>query len=405
MKTMKRILFVDDETHVLDALERTFRSMRKEWHMEFAPGGEEALAILEAEPFDVIVTDMRMPGMDGARLLELVRERYPSVLRLVLSGYFEMQTALRVAPLAHQCLMKPCSPEKLREAIERCCNCSTILPNEATRLVLNAVGELPSLPSTYAAILEALHDPETSLKEIGKIIEQDVGMTAKILQLVNSSFFAIPQEIDSIPTAVSFLGLDMLKQLVLTVEIFRAFQTERPLAGFSLGAFQRHSHLAAGIAGCLPASKSISQAAVIAALLHDTGKLILAWRAPEQFEAALRLSAAENRELYTAERELTGTDHAQAGAYLLALWGLPNGIVNAIFSHHHPPVPSEQSQLDIAGVVHLANALANELASHGPAEAQLVHAGVDMEYLNALGMAAELPVWRTAALELSQNVN
>jgi len=402
---MKRILFVDDETHVLDALERSLRSMRKEWHMEFAPGGREALAILETKPFDVIVTDMRMPGMDGAELLELVRERYPSLLRLVLSGYFEVQNAVQVAPLAHQCLMKPCSPDKLKEAIERCCSCSTILPNETIRLVLNAVGELPSLPVTYAAIMQAIRDSETSLKDLGRIIERDVGMTAKVLQLVNSSFFAIPQEIDSITTAVSFLGLDMLKQLVLTVEIFRAFQPNRSLPGFSLAAFQRHSQLAARIAGALPAVKSTSNAAVIAALLHDTGKLILAWRAPDQFEAALKKSVEQNRELHVVEQELTGTDHAQVGAYLLALWGLPDGIVNAIFTHHCPLVASEKSQrLDIAGVVHVANALANEQASRAATDTRLVHGGVDTEYLTALGIAGELPAWRTTAVELASNL-
>jgi len=98
---MRRVLFVDDEPRILEGLRRMLRSQRNEWEMAFAPGGGAALAIMEAAPFDVVVSDMRMPEMDGATLLTQVRNLYPQVVRIVLSGHAELSAALRVVPVAH----------------------------------------------------------------------------------------------------------------------------------------------------------------------------------------------------------------------------------------------------------------------------------------------------------------
>jgi DNA-binding NtrC family response regulator len=139
---MKRILFVDDEPRLLEGLQRMFRPQRKHWDMLFATSGEQALAILATSPCDVIVTDMRMPGMDGATLLEQVQERYPSLVRIVLSGHVEMEAALRAAPVAHQFLSKPCDPETLRETIERVCDCRARLSDEGIRRVSRELSRL-----------------------------------------------------------------------------------------------------------------------------------------------------------------------------------------------------------------------------------------------------------------------
>ena len=149
---MKRILFVDDEPRLLEGLQRMLRPQRKQWDMSFVNSGEEALALLETGAYDVIVTDMRMPGMDGARLLEHVQERFPSVVRLVLSGRVEMDAALRVAAVAHQFLSKPCDLEKLREAVEHACDSRAMLSDEDLRRVIGVVGSLP-LPARYVRLV------------------------------------------------------------------------------------------------------------------------------------------------------------------------------------------------------------------------------------------------------------
>ena len=397
---MKRILFVDDEPRLLEGLQRMLHAQRTQWEMAFANSGAEALALLAASPFDVVVTDMRMPVMDGAQLLGRVREKYPNVIRIVLSGYFETEAALRAVPVAHQFLAKPCEPEKLRQAIERTCDLIAILPDEAVRRVVGAIGQLPSLPRTCASLMAALQKPDVPLEEIGRIIEQDVGITAKVLQLVNSAFFGLVREIPTVRMAVSYLGLETLKHLVLSAEIFRTFHPKRTIPGFSLEDLQDHSRLAARIAGRLPAPKDVLSAAVVAAVLHDTGKLVLATRMPQQFEQALRVSLKDGRPVYVVEHELMGTGHAEIGAYLLGLWGLPSSVVNAVCRHHQPPIPETAGAgLDVLSITHIADALANDGARGKPGDAPPGYSLLNLEYLTRLGIADQLAGWRRMAEE------
>ena len=393
-----RILFVDDEPKVLEGLRRMLRPQHKEWHMTFANSGREALALLDSGPFDVLVTDVRMPEMDGVALLSQVQKKFPSLIRIVLSGYFEREAALKAAGIAHQYLTKPCDPTMLCSVIARLCRSSAILADEAARRVVSAIGSLPSLPGTCAALLEALQKPDVRLEEISRIIEQDVGMTAKVLQLVNSRLFGLLCEITTVQRAVGCLGLDTLRQLVLSAEIIRTFEPEESIAGFTLEEFQNHSRLAAKIVAQLPASKEVLPSAVMAALLHDIGKLVLAARLPRQFERALESSRTQGMALYAAEEESIGTSHAEIGGYLLSLWGLPPTIVNAVRWHHRPVLPSDAvKELDVLALTHIADALACELAAGLGDNCAPCVSPWDIEYLTSLGVADQVPAWRVMA--------
>jgi HD-like signal output (HDOD) protein len=401
---MKRILFVDDEPCLLDGLKRMLRPQRKEWDTAFANGGEQALAMLAAVPFDVIVTDMRMPVMDGAQLLERVQKRFPGVIRIILSGQFEMDAALRAAPVAHQFLSKPCDPDRLRGAIDRACSCTKMLPDEAIRRIVGAVGNLPDLPSTSAKLLAAIECKDVNLERIGKIIEQDVGMTAKILQLVNSAFFGRLCQISSVRAAVSYLGLDVLRHLVLSVEVSRTFQPVRPGPRFSLRDFEMHSRLTANLAARLPAPASVTSAAVVAALLHDTGRLVLASRLPAEFEEIMQLACAQSRPPHVLEQQVIGTTHAEIGAYLLGLWGLPEEIVGAVCLHHRPSAVGVWSgQLDTLAVTHLADALVFEAANCGSGDASPGFSLLDVVYLNRPEAPDMIEHWRLLAQQTFQD--
>lgn len=399
---MKSILFVDDEPCILEALRRMLRPRRAEWDMSFASGGQEALALLAAKRVDVVVTDMRMPEMDGATLLEIVRQRHPGVVRIVLSGYSEKEGVMRAILVAHQFLAKPCDPGALRQAIERSCDLAGVLPDETIRRVVGAIGALPALPRTSASLAEALADPQAPFDEIGQIIEQDVGMSAKILQLVNSAFFCLSRHVTSVRTAAQYLGLDTLKQLVLTAEIFRSFPVAGGVAGFSLDRLQEHSHLAARIAARLPEPAPAIEEAVVATLLHDTGKLVLASRLPREFEAALEMSRKEHLPPYHAEERAIGTSHAEIGAYLLGLWGLPSRLVDAVSRHHSPSAAEGAGAgLDTLAITHIADGLAFELAHEAPGDELHGISPLNPGYLEQLGVTARLPAWRALARQLA----
>lgn len=393
---MKRILFVDDERRILEGLQRMLRPYRKQWDMAFANSGNEALAMLAAGAYDVIVSDMRMPGMDGAQLLELVRERYPGMVRLVLSGQFGKDAALHAVPVAHQFLMKPCDAGKLQATIERFCEYDSMIADGATRRVVAAIGELPALPSTYAALVHALEDPETSLDQVGALVERDVAVAAKVLQLVNSSFFGLSREVSTIPMAVGYLGFETLTQLVVTVEVFRTFACGPHMAAF-VEEVQRHSRCVAAIAAVLPVARQNAGTTLVAALLHDVGKLIMATRLSGQFETALQASRDRNRPLHTLEEEITGTTHAEIGAYLLALWGLPSAVVTAVSQHHQPVSVTANTALDISLALHLADMLEHEAAGHPE---HLSPGALDEFCEDSPEWAESLPEWRKIAGEI-----
>jgi HD-like signal output (HDOD) protein/CheY-like chemotaxis protein len=387
----KRILFVDDEPRVLDALRRMLRGSRHEWDMTFVAGGDAALAALEAAPFDVIVSDMRMPGMDGATLLARVKERFPNVVRMVLSGYTELEAALRAVPVAHQFLSKPCEADVLREVIARALHLQRLLGGEHIHRAIGTMAALPSLPSVYGELTHALADPDVSLRILADIVERDVGMSAKLLQLVNSGFFGLPRRVANAQTAVNLLGITMLKSLVLSVDVFRSFAGVT-LPGFSLERLHDHALVTAAIAARLVDDTRQIEDAFTAAMLHDVGKLVLATRAPQQFARALAAAHEQGRPMHDVEREIEGVTHAEIGAYLLGIWGLPYGIVEAVASHHAAAPVGRR--FDLAAVVAVANALAHE---HEPEGAGHAH---DVErYAAALECADRVPRWRAIAAE------
>ena len=396
---MRRVLFVDDEPRQLEGLRRMLHAQRHEWEMTFAPGGEAALALMAASPFDVIVSDMRMPGMDGAKLLARVRELHPQVVRIVLSGHTELSTALRVVPVAHQFLAKPCDAGTLRVAIERACHLKGLLNDDSIRSTVGALRDLPSLPRTYNALTQALSQPDVSLPKIGRIVEQDVGISAKVLQLVNSAFFGLAHSITNIEHAVVYLGIDTLRSLTLSVEIFRVFQPKTPLPGFSLEGLERHARLAAHIAARLPVPKHLADIPMVAGMLHDVGKLILAWKFPERFKNLLAQGAEERCPLYKLEEREYGFSHAEIGAYLLGLWGLPYTLVEAVALHHGPNrVPHEN--FDALSAVYVANLLAHELEAPSSEVPLPDDTETNRKELAALGVEGDLDAWRAMAAEI-----
>lgn len=187
----RRILFVDDEPNVLQGLQRMLRPMRSEWEMEFAGGGEEALQKMEQAPFDVIVSDMRMPGMNGAQLLKEVARRYPDTVRIVLSGHSDREYILQLVTTTHQYLAKPCDAQTIKDTVNRACALRDLLTSKELSALVSQVKSLPSLPSLYTRIIEILQSDDPSLQKIGQIVSEDIAMSAKVLQLVNSSFFGI----------------------------------------------------------------------------------------------------------------------------------------------------------------------------------------------------------------------
>src|ERR1035441_7170018 len=236
---MKNLLFVDDEPRVLLGLQRQLRVMREEWQMDFVESGPKALEFFATSPVDVLVTDMMMPGMDGAQLLTEVMNRYPNTVRLVLSGHADREAVLRLVGPAHQYLSKPCNADELRTAITRALAIRDLLASQQLKQLASRIDSLPSLPASHAELTQELRKPEPSVERVADIISKDIGMTTKILQLVNSSFFGLSQPASNVLEAVMYLGLATIRALVLSTQVFSQFDQET-IRVFSIDGISKH---------------------------------------------------------------------------------------------------------------------------------------------------------------------
>ena len=402
MPDKKRVLFVDDEPRILDGLRRMLRSMRHEWRMSFAESGQEALAILANESFDVIVVDMRMPGMDGAQLLSEVRKRH-QIVRIVLSGTAHKKAILRAVGLAHQYLSKPCDAETLKSVLARAGALRGLLaadaeatnshPNDELGRLICQMESLPSLPSLHKELVEELGSPEPSTEAVGQIVSRDMGMTARVLQLVNSTFFGPRHHVAGPAQAVTLLGLETVK--ALDTRVFSPFD-QANVESLSLRPLWEHSAAVGALARRIAVAENAGQEstdyALMAGLLHDVGKSVLAAHLPVEYGAALALAARKGVASPEAERAVFGATHAQVGAYLLGLWGLPDPIVMAAALHHDPI----DGQFNVLTAVQAADFLWHQAC---PTSRENVSAQLDDTYLARPGLAERLAVWREICQE------
>lgn len=359
---MKNLLFVDDEPRILQGLQRQLYGMRREWNISFAASGAKALELMAEQPIDVVVSDMMMPGMDGAQLLTEVMKRHPNTVRVVLSGHADRESVLRLVGPAHQYLSKPCDAEELRTTIHRAFAMRDLLANEQLKQLATRLRSLPTLPTLHAQLTQELRKEEPSLENVGKIIAHDIGMTSKILQLVNSAFFGLPQPLTSAREAVMYLGLATVRALVLSIQVFSQFD-QNLIRGFSIDGLAQHCWttgvMARRISEIENAGAQANDQCFLAGLLHDVGKLILASELPEEYARVIAKSNAENLPLLDAERAEFGATHADLGAYLLGVWGLPNMIVEAVALHHRPAESAVKGFSPLIAVS-VANAFAHE---------------------------------------------
>jgi len=393
----KRILFVDDEPMVLRGIERGLRSMRHEWEMSFVEGGPQALQVLSEKDFDVVVTDMRMPGMDGAELLLQVRNRFPRTVRMALSGQSDRETVFRAIGPTHQYLSKPCDADQIKQKLIEALALRDLLDNTELKEEVSRIDKLPSQPAAYDSLCALLGSSNPSLLEASRIIARDPGMTAKLLQLVNSAFLGSPLHTLSLEKIVSALGLANLKTLVLSVGLFSRFEEtdDAPMQEIWQECRQ-NSIYARAIAQCENAPPETMDAASVAGLLHDVGRLVLQTDpCAEHRHRITAHAAAKNISITTAESELLGCTHAQVGGYLLGLWGVPRAVVDAV-AWHHEPAKGKPAGFCPLIAVHAADGLF--WAAQSPAKLPEA-AGVDESLLEALALKARLPVWKDACQE------
>ncbi len=368
--------------------------------MRFVESAEAAFAELDREPAEVVVSDLRMPGMDGVRFLERISTLWPSTVRIILSGQTERESLLRAIGPAPQFLSKPCSAERLEMVISRALRLRHLLKDPAFLDRIGRLRSIPSPPSIYARLMEAIRNEKTPLDAVGRIVAEDVAFSSRLLQIANSPIYALPMTISDVGHATRLLGLDTVRGLALThglvsslagIDIGGLPIEQLWMDGIQCGTVTRHMALN------MRAPSDLANEAALAGMLHGIGQLLLAMNDPRHHRAARAAAKAGQLRLTEAEERLFGFNHALAGGYLLHLWGFPDAVVEGVIGW---PFPSRIGALPnlptTADFVHIARVamMFDRTGLDLPIEAaDLEDAGADIARLNAFDAQSSLPQW------------
>ena len=397
MDIKKRILIIEDDAGILEDIKENIFSLKDRFDFAFSTNAEDALARIETDRFEIVVCDRVMPDVDGITVLSQIRDSYPDTIRILMAEHLTKFDLLKSSGPVHQYLAKPFRYQEFERTLNRVVTLRELIVDQSLQDVIGKMESLPSIPGLYFQVEEEMNAPDPDLKKISEIISLDVGMSAKVLQLVNSAFFGLPRKVDNISLAASLLGLDILSDLILMMSVFTQFD-DLDHEDFSFDFLTEHSVNTAKAARAISQTEKLSateqKIAYTAGLMHDIGKLVFLVNMPEKFTRALQLSHDENIPLYQAEMDIFQASHQSVGAYLLDLWGFPDCIVEAV-AFHHDPEKLADDRLNPTIAVHVSNYFEHMLNPNrkelkaNESESDLLN----IEYLKSAGLGKKVRRW------------
>lgn len=326
-----RILFVDDSWDELEHLRRLTRHKRDEWDLSFACGSNDAIRHLTSSDQrpDVVVSEIELDGVDGIDLLKSMQAQAPRSIRILHSSAPSTAAVCRSVPWAHQFLPKPLDLAVFESTISFLRADPTAHESHTITALASSADALPVLPKTYSRVVSISNRPDFSLREIAEAIQDDVALTAATMKLVNSSFFAMKTDVTSVEQAVSLLGFDVIRGLVLANSLFDEDSSAAPW--LDLGALSDRSQSVAALArsiakldGHPPREQALS---FLAGMVHGTGLLLLARCKVPSVPSDAEIETNIDLEV---DHDLFGIDRFALGAYLLRIWAFEGQIVEAV---------------------------------------------------------------------------
>jgi HD-like signal output (HDOD) protein/CheY-like chemotaxis protein len=390
---MRRVLFVGEDQPLWREVRSQPVSFSGQWAAEFAQTGPEALKWAEQGAFDAVVADVQLFDMSGVDLLDEIMRRQPKAIRVVVSEHGDLQNTVKCIGKAHHHLLKPCDVAMLVSALNQGLTLKCWMPGPNVQTLIPKLRWVPSPPNLYFRVAMEMESPNASVETIGQIIAQDPPITAKVLQLANSAVFGLQLQVNEPAEAVAYLGLEATRTLVLLAHTFSEFD-RLPRLGFSVEELWAHSvqvgQFAREIVLLEQQAQDMAEQAYAAGLLHDLGKVLFAANLPVPFGQAVTLARQERMNLHHAESQVLGATHAEIGACLLGIWGLPGPIVEAVALHHQP---SSASQIEFGPLtaVHAADVFAHEMAPEDP---EVLPFELDQSCLQQLGLVERAELWR-----------
>lgn len=391
------ILFVDDQPNILTTYKCLSRKDSSERVYFFASDGAEAIEVLWNNKIDVLITDYNMPILDGLKLTEYIEENFPSTVRVIVSGCLDYELFVDSMKHAHRFLSKPASLKELKALLESISFIHKIINDVTIEKELLKLTTMPALPEVYRKVCRAMEDEDRySLKEIGKIVSQDMGLSSNILKFVNSTYFSLRTQVTRIDQAVSLLGGDIIKMLILRETISRFVATKE--TDFVDRIFT-HSSIVARLVRKIMlfenASTEDADFAYTIAFLHDVGRLILSYSFHDKYVEIEKQIKLEQANIEEVESAVLGISHSKIAAYLFSLWGLPMDIISPILNHHSLMMLDSKNPLLLAAL-HSADYFEYRYIG---ADVLLERCAIDTVLLESLGYKSHIAKWEIIALE------
>jgi HD-like signal output (HDOD) protein len=323
------------------------------WEVRVAEGSAGFVEVFATHPAQLVAVDLDSVGAGAAGVLSALAEHHPRTVRIGLTADRSAPAVARGAALAHRVLSVPTDGELLRAAITDALRAHRVPDGDRIAALVGGTKALPSAPAIWVRLNAALSEQDAGVPEVAAIVAEDPGMTAKLLQVVNSAYFGLGRTVTTARDAVALLGCESVRALVLSFEAFSVDRTSVP--GLPIDAVRRHGLACATLTRSLLPKGRAADTAFVGALLQDVGIWVLARGCPTETAANLREARHAGRPLHEVELEALGVTHAEIGAHLLALWGLPQAVIDAVAGSHDPvePLPETLGPADAVRIAHL----------------------------------------------------
>lgn len=390
----QRILFVGGEAAWLQSVQKEIASSRTNWQCRQAETPTDGISALASEHFHAIVFDTR--AANDAALTQSIEKHSSQVLRVVLCEGDDHGGLARWNKPGFTPLPGNLEAKNLVSNVSRALRLQSWASDAGMKKLLTSLRKLPAVPKLYSQVTAELSSPNGSIETVARFIAQDPVMTAKILQLVNSAFFALGREVSDPQEAVVFLGVERTRSLILVAGVFTQFE-DLKCPGFSAETIWNHSLQVASFARAIAMvelkDSKAAESAYTAGLVHDMGKLILAANVPTMCSSIESIQGSKHLSQRDAELQVLGTTHAELAACLLGMWGLPLPVLEAV-AWHHCPLKSDDTGFSLLVAVHAANVFAYEIIA-APAS-EIPPERLDHDYLLRTELGNHRNEWREA---------
>lgn len=389
-----KLLFVGTPTDWSLVIDRDLHRLQPTWGCQFAADVVQAITLLQGQEFYAIIIQSSLAS--DAALRETLENKASRTVRVILCNTNDRAEVARWSATGANPISQSTDAANLAANISRIARVQEWMADAGIKKLLALCKKLPAMPKLYAQVSKELSSPNGSIDVVAQLIAQDPVMTAKILQVVNSAFFALGRQVSEPSDAVMFLGAERTRSLILLAGVFTQFEGVG-CPGFTPEQIWNHSlqvgALARNVTMAETRNAKTAEAAFTAGLIHDMGKLILAANVPAMCNSIEQLHISKRLSQREAEMQVLGTTHAELAACLLGTWALPLPVLEAVAWHHHP-TRSDDKGFTLLTAVHAANVFAYELGG-GSGTAALPEV-FDHNYLLQIGLGENRNDWRKA---------